>query len=243
MQIQRIWTITIREFRSFFDSLIAYIMLVLFLGISGFFTWIFGSDVFMVGQASLGSFFSIAYWTLFFFIPALTMRLLAEEIRSGTIELLLTRAVTDREVVLGKFLSTFLLIVVALLFTIPYVVTIGSIGNMDLGAVVCGYLGLVLMSASYISIGLWASSITRNQIVAYLLSLFTGLFFHLLFGIFSAGVPGFAGRLFNSLSMREHFDSISRGVLDSGDLVFFFSLILLGLFLSEISLAKRNLNE
>jgi len=201
------------------------------------------TDVFLVGQASLGAFFSIAYWTLFFFIPALTMRLLAEEIRSGTIELLLTRAIKDRQVVVGKFLSTFLLIAIALVFTLPYVITIGSIGNLDLGAVLCGYLGLIFMSAAYISLGLWASSITKNQIVAYLMSLFIGLFFHLFFGMLSSGLTGFAGQIFNSLSMREHFDSISRGVLDSGDLIYFFSLIILGLFLSEVSLAKRNFNE
>ncbi len=240
--MQTIWILSKREFRSFFDSLIAYIMLVLFLGISGFFTWLFGTDVFLVGQASLGSFFSIAYWTLFFFIPALTMRLLAEEIRSGTIELLLTRAITDRQVIVGKFLSTLMLIVTALVFTLPYVITISSIGNLDLGAVVCGYLGLFFMSASYISIGLWASSITRNQIVAYLLSLFIGLFFHLLFDLLASGFSGPTGQVFSSLSMRQHFDSISRGVLDSGDLVYFLSLILLGLFLTEITLAKRNLN-
>jgi ABC-2 type transport system permease protein len=238
-----IWILTKREFRSFFDSLIAYIMLVLFLGISGFFTWLFGTDVFLIGQASLRAFFSIAYWTLFFFIPALTMRLLAEEIRSGTIELLLTRAITDRQVIVGKFLSTFLLIVVALVFTVPYVITIGSIGNLDLGEVACGYLGLLLMSGAYISIGLWASSITRNQIVAYLLSLFIGFFFHMLFGMLSTTFSGFLGQLFNSLSMRDHFDSISRGVLDSGDLIYFLSLIILGLFLAEISLKKRNLEE
>lgn len=236
-----IWILTKREFRSFFDSLIAYILLVLFLGISGFFTWLFGSDIFMVGQASLRSFFSIAYWTLFFFIPALTMRLLSEEIRSGTIELLLTRAINDRQVIIGKFLSTFLLILVALVFTLPYIITIASIGNLDLGAVICGYIGLLLMSASYISIGLWASSITRNQIVAYLVSLFIGLFFHLLFDMLSMSFQGFLGQLFNLLSMRVHFDSISRGVLDSGDLVYFFSLIVLGLFLAEVSLSKRNL--
>jgi ABC-2 type transport system permease protein len=238
-----IWILTKREFRSFFDSLIAYILLVLFLGISGFFTWLFGSDVFLVGQASLRAFFSIAYWTLFFFIPALTMRLLAEEIRSGTIELLLTRAITDRQVILGKFLSTFLLILVALLFTIPYVITIASIGNLDVGAVICGYLGLLLMSAAYISIGLWASSITRNQIVAYLSALFVGLFFHLLFDLLASSFTGLFGQLFSALSMRVHFDSISRGVLDSGDLIYFFSLILLGIFLSEISLSKRNLTS
>lgn len=241
--MQTIWILSLREFRSFFDSLIAYIMLVLFLGISGFFTWLFGTDVFLIGQASLCAFFSIAYWTLFFFIPALTMRLLAEEIRSGTIELLLTRAVTDRQVILGKFLSTVMLIAVALLFTLPYVITIGSIGNLDLGAVLCGYLGLFLMSSAYISIGLWASSITRNQIVAYLLSLFIGLFFHLLFGMLASGFTGFTGQLFNSLSMREHFDSMSRGVLDSGDLVYFLTLIVLGLFLSEVSLTRRKLTS
>ncbi len=238
-----IWILTKREFRSFFDSLIAYILLVLFLGISGFFTWIFGSDVFLIGQASLRAFFSIAYWTLFFFIPALTMRLLAEEIRSGTVELLLTRAISDREVIIGKFLSTFLLILVALLFTIPYVITIASIGNLDIGAVICGYLGLLLMSGAYISIGLWASSITRNQIVAYLTALFVGLFFHLLFDMLASSFTGFLGQFFNTLSMRVHFDSISRGVLDSGDLVYFLSIIVLGLFLSEISLSRRNLTS
>lgn len=241
--MKTIWILTKREFRSFFDSLIAYILLVLFLGISGFFTWLFGSDVFLVGQADLRAFFMIAYWTLFFFIPALTMRLLAEEIRTGTIELLLTRAISDRQVVLGKYLSTLLLILVALLFTTPYVITIASIGNLDLGAVICGYAGLLLMSAAYISIGLWASSITRNQIVAYLIALFVGLFFHLLFDMLASGFTGPLGQLFNSLSMREHFDSISRGVLDSGDLVYFISLIVLGIFLSEVSLSKRNLTS
>ena len=238
-----IWILTKREFRSFFDSLIAYILLVLFLGISGFFTWLFGSDVFFVGQASLRAFFMIAYWTLFFFIPALTMRLLAEEVRSGTIELLLTRAITDRQVVVGKFLSTLMLIGVALVFTLPYVITIGSIGNLDVGAVICGYLGLLLMSAAYISIGLWASSITRNQIVAYLTALFVGIFFHLLFDMLASSFTGIFGQLFNTLSMRVHFDSISRGVLDTGDLIYFLSLIVLGIFLSEISLSKRSLSN
>jgi len=99
-----------KELRSFFDSLIAYILLVLFLGFSGFFTWMYGSDIFLVGQTTLRGFFSVAYWSLFFFIPALTMRLLAEEKKTGTIELLLTKAVSDRQVVLGKFLGTLALV-------------------------------------------------------------------------------------------------------------------------------------
>ena len=104
--MKAIWIITKRELNSFFDSLIAFIIIILFLGFSGFFTWISGSDIFLTGQASLQSFFSIAYWTLFFFIPALTMRLIAEEKKTGTIEMLLTKAVTDRQVIIGKYLAT-----------------------------------------------------------------------------------------------------------------------------------------
>lgn len=234
-----IWIITKRELQSFFDSLIAYILLVLFLGISGFFTWLFGSDIFLIGQASLRAFFAIAYWTLFFFIPALTMRLLAEEKRSGTIELLLTKAVSDRQIILGKFLSTFILIAIAFIFTLPYVITVASIGNIDTGGVICGYIGLLLMSAVYISIGLFTSSITQNQIVAFLLALFIGLLFHLIFDLLAGSTTGITSQLFNLLSMRVHFESISRGVVDSSDLIYYLSLIFLGLFFSEVSLAKR----
>ena len=237
-----IWVITKRELQSFFDSLIAYIMLVLFLGFSGFFTWLYGSDIFLAGQASLEGFFGIAFWTLFFFIPALTMRLLAEEKKTGTIEMLLTKAVTDREVVIGKFLSTFLLISVALAFTLPYAITIYNIGNLDVGQVICGYVGLLLMSGAYISIGLYASSVTNNQIVAFLSALFIGLFFHLIFDVLSGNFTGLVGQVLSTLSLSNHFESISRGVMDTRDLIYFFSIILLGLFLSELSLTKRNLD-
>lgn len=236
-----IWVITKKELQSFFDSLIAYIMLVLFLGFSGFFTWLYGNDIFLVGQASLEGFFSIAFWTLFFFIPALTMRLLAEEKKTGTIEMLLTKAVTDREVVIGKFLSTLLLIGIALLFTLPYVFTVASIGNLDLGQVACGYLGLLLMSGAYISIGLYASSITNNQIVAFLTALFIGLFFHLIFDVLAGNFTGFIGQLLITLSVSSHYESITRGVMDTRDLIYFLSVIFAGLFLSELSLSKRNL--
>jgi len=241
--MKQTWIIAKRELGSFFDSLIAYIMLILFLGFSGFFTWLFGSDIFMSGQASLRPFFSIAFWTLFFFIPALTMRLLAEEKRSGTIELLLTRAVTDRQVILGKFLSTLLLIIVALVFTLPYVITVAGIGNIDVGAVVCGYLGLILMSGAYISIGLYASSITNNQIVAFLLALFIGLFFHLIFNVLAGSFSGSLGGIFDYLSMTTHFESISRGVIDTRDLIYFFSIMILGLYFSELSLSRRNVSN
>jgi ABC-2 type transport system permease protein len=237
-----IWILAKRELVSFFDSLIAYIMLVLFLGFSGFFTWLYGSDIFFEGQVNLDVFFNIAFWTLFFFIPALTMRLLAEEKKTGTLELLLTKAVTDREIVLGKFLSAFMLVGIALLFTTPYVVTVSTLGRLDIGQVICGYFGLLLMSAAYISIGLYASSITSNQIVSFLAALTIGLFFHLLFGILANNFSGFVGQLFETLSLSSHFESISRGVVDTRDLIYFVSLILIGLSLSEFSLTKRNSN-
>jgi ABC-2 type transport system permease protein len=231
-----------KELESYFDSLMAYILLILFLGFSGFFTWLFGSDIFFVGQASLGTFFSVAYWTLFFFTPALTMRLLAEEKKTGTIELLLTKAVTDRQVVIGKFMSALLLVMIALAFTFPYVITLSKIGNIDLGEIICGYAGLTPMSAAYISIGLYASSITSNQIVAFLLALTIGIFFHVIFDVLAGSFTGFVSEIFSTLSLGNHFESISRGVVDSRDLIYFVSIIFVGLFLSELSLTKRNVN-
>ena len=238
-----IWSIAKRELKTFFDSLVAYILLVVFLGVSGFFTWLFGSDIFFVGQASLQPFFSIAYFTLFFFIPALTMRMLAEEKRSGTLELLLTKPITDWNVVLGKFLAALILICIALLLTLPYYITVWAIGPIDQGAVWCGYFGLILMSMTFIAIGLFASSITNNQIVAFLLALFIGIFFLIIFNVLSNNFTGLIGEILSYLSLSTHFDSISRGVIDSRDLLYFLTITLFGLILAETSLSKRNIVE
>lgn len=237
--MKEIWIIASRELNSFFNSLMAYILLIAFLGFSGFFTWISGADVFLVGQANMQSFFGIAYWTLFFFIPGLTMGLLSEETRSGTIELLLTKPVSDWQVLAGKFLSTLVLICVALAFTLPYYITIATLGPLDHGSVWTGYLGLILMSASYISIGLFASSISKNQIVAFLSALLIGIFFHIIFGVLSGNFNGFLGGVFSYLSLSTHFESISRGVIDSKDLIYFFSLIAIPMILAQSMLARR----
>lgn len=241
--MRQIWIIAKRELSAFFDSLIAYIMIVLFLVFSGLFTWILGDSIFFINQASLQVFFGVSYWTLFFFIPALTMRLIAEEKRSGTLELLLTKPVNDWQVVTGKFLSTFILILITLLLTTPYYFTIWKLGPVDHGAIWSGYLGLLLLSASYISIGIFASSISQNQIVSILAAYFIGIFFQLVFGILASAVGGFFGTVLNYLSIQTHFESISRGVIDSKDLIFFFSLIIIGLVASEIAVAKRNIVE
>ena len=237
--MKSIWTITIRELSSFFDSLLAYIMIVAFLGFSGFFTWIKGADVFYVNQASLQSFFSIAYWTLFFFIPALTMRMIAEERKTGTIEMLLTKPISEWKIISGKFLSTLLLIGIALILTLPYYFTVASLGNIDHGAVWLGYLGLLLMSGAYISIGIFTSSLTNNQIVAFLLALLIGILFHIIFNVLANSMSNTLGSIFHYLSMSTHFESISRGVLDTKDLVYFLSIIALGLVGSEAVLVKR----
>jgi len=238
--MKTIWIIAKREVNSYFDSLTAVIMIVLFLGFSRFFTWISGSDIFFLGQASLRSFFGIAYWTLFFFIPALTMKTFAEENKSGTIEMLLTKPVTDRQVILGKYFATLILIAIALALTLPYVITVSKIGNLDAGGTFCGYLALLLISAAYASIGLFTSSITSNQIVAFLSALFIGLFFHIIFQIIAGGMKGFLGQIVNYLSITFHFESLARGVLDSKDVIYFASIIFMGLFLTEVSLSKRN---
>lgn len=241
--MKTIWILTKKELKAFFDSLIAYILIVVFLGLSGFFTWLYGSDIFLIGQATLQPFFSIAYWTLFFFIPALTMKMIAEEKRVGTIEWLLTKAITDWQVVLGKFLACLLLIGIALAFTLPYYITVWSLGPVDHGAVWLGYLGMLFMSMTLIGIGLFASSITNSQIVAFLLSLFIGIFFLIIFDMLSDTFTGEVGQVLNFLSLSTHYDSVSRGVIDTKDLIYFFSITFFSLLLAETALSKRNIVE
>jgi ABC-2 type transport system permease protein len=239
--MNKIWTIAVKELRTFFDSLTAYILIIVFLGLSGFFTWLFGSDIFFIGQATLQPFFSVAYWTLFFFTPALTMRMIAEENKTGTIELLLTKSVSDWEVITGKFLACLMLIMIALALTLPYYFSVWAMGPVDHGAVWCGYLGLILMSMAYISIGIFASSISNNQIVAFLLALFIGVFFLIIFQVLAGDFTGTLGQIMDYLTINNHFESISRGVIDSRDIIYFLSISFLGLVLAETALSKRNI--
>lgn len=236
----KIWIITKRELAAFFDSLIAYVMIVLFLGLSGSFTWLFDNNVFMLGQADLGAFFGIAYWSLFFFIPAITMRMIAEENKSGTIELLITKAIGDSQIVMGKFLACLILVAIALACTLPYYITVSRLGNVDDGSVIGGYFGLLLLSSVYISVGLLASSLTNNQIVSFLLALTIGIFFQFLFDVIGSGMTGWMGETLNYLSIRTHIQSISRGVVDSRDLIYFISITVVGLLATQIMLTKRN---
>lgn len=237
--MNKVWIIAKRELASYFDSLIAYVIIVLFLGLSGFFTWVFGSNVFMQNQANLSVFFSIAYWTLFFFIPAITMRSLAEENKSGTIELLSTKAIDDWQIVLGKYTACLLLVAVALACTLPYYLTISFLGEADHGAIIGGYVALLLISSVYTSIGIMASSMTNNQIVAFLLALFISFFFHLIFDLLSANLTGTLGHLLDYLSIRSHFHSLARGVADTRDFLYLLSLTFIALLIAQTMLSKR----
>ena len=238
--MKQIWIISKRELKAFFDSLIAYFLIFLFLGFSGFLTWFGQRNVLALGQADLRWFFEMSFWTLFIFIPAVTMRMVAEERRSGTIELILTKPVTDWQFVFGKFIASLILVAISLFLTLSYYITLSSIGPVDHGEVWTGYLGLLLMSSAYISIGIMCSTITKNQIEAFLLSLIISIFFHMIFGAISSTFSGVVAEIFNYLSFTSHFGSIIRGVIDSKDIIFFLSVVFLGLFISESLLAKRN---
>ena len=212
--MKKILILSQKETQGFFDSLTAYILLVVFLGFGGFFTWLFGSTVFFLNQASLHVFFGISFWTLFFFIPALTMKSFSEEQRTGTLELLSTKSISDLELVLGKWLACLWLVIIALTCTLPYYVTVALLGNVDHGAVLGGYLGLILLSAAYTAMGIFTSSLTNNQIVAFLLSLCFGSLFQIIFGLMSEGLQGPIGSVAHFLSANVHFSAI-RGVVDT----------------------------
>lgn len=236
-----VWTICKREVNAFFDSLTAYVLLVIFLGLSGTFTWLFGQgDIFFVGEASLDTFFRVAFWTLFFFIPAVTMGMIAEERRSGTLELLATKPVDDLQIVAGKWLAAWLLVAIALLFTLPYYVTVAQLGPIDHGATLSGYLGLLLISAAYVGIGLLASSLTSNQIVAFLLSLAVASVFHLLFGQMASILPDVAADIAQFLDLQYHFQTMSRGVIDATTVLYVGTLILVSTLAATISLKSRS---
>jgi len=226
-----------REFASYFNSPIAYIYLTVFIGLS---SWLFLKAFFVVGEASMRNFFAIVPWIFLFFIPAVTMRSWAEEKKSGTMELLMTWPLTDLEAVLGKFLASFsfLLVSLALTFVLPSVVA--AMGNPDPGEIFGGYLGAVLIGAAYLAIGLFISSLTENQIVAFILSIvgIFGLFIlgedFVLFGLPDRLVP-----VLSYLGLAGHFDSISRGVIDSRDIIYYLSVIGFFLYLNVKSVEAR----
>ena len=224
-----------KEIRSYFSSPVAYIVITVFLLICG---WFFSTSLFVVGQASLRNVFQIIPFVLTFFVPAITMRLVSEEKKTGTFELLSTMPVADSEIVLGKYLAALVLLAVSIGFTLTYAVTVGALGNSDGGATAAAYIGLVLLGAGYVAIGLLASSLTENQIVAFIVS-FLIIFALSLVDKVLLFVPAALASIFEYLSAEYHFNNIARGVLDSRDLVYYASLIVLGLYFSARAVQRR----
>jgi len=224
-----------RELRSYFNSPVAYVVIVVFLAIVG---WFFASNLFLMNLASLRVMFDVVPLVFLFFVPAITMRLLAEERKSGTLELLTTKPVRDVEIVIGKFLAAWALLLGAMVPTLLYFATLLSLGSPDMGPILTGYAGLMLMGGVYIAIGVLASSLTENQIVAFILSFLIVLALFLLDKVLMYVPEGFASTM-EFLSMDYHFSNIARGVIDSRDLIYFGSLLGFSLYLATLSLERR----
>ncbi len=224
-----------REFISYFISPIAYIVISIFLLITG---WFFFSPFFLSNQAALRAFFLLLPITFSFVVPAVTMRLLSEEINVGTYETLLTLPVTFRDVLLGKFLAATAFTAAMLIPTLAYPFFISFLGDMDWGPVAGGYIGAVLLGAAFSSIGLFASSLTRNQIIAFIIGMaicfFLTLIDKMLF-FFPSSIVG----LLQYIAAGYHFENISKGIIDSRDILYFLSLCFLGLYGSHLILKKK----
>lgn len=233
----------IREIKSFFGSPIGYLVIAIFLILSGLFLWVFDGEfnILNSGFADLSPFFKLAPWILIFLIPAVTMRSISDEKKQGTIELLFTKPLSTWEIVNGKFLGAFVLIIIALLPTYIYVWMISYFGNpsgnIDMGSTLGSYFGLLFLIAGYTAIGLFTSSLSDNQIIAFILAVFICFIFY--FG-FDGVANSFAenSRIIAAIGMDFHFRSISRGVIDTRDITYFVSITVLFLAMTVYQLKR-----
>ena len=234
-------SILLREIKSFFGSPIGYLVIAIFLISNGLFLWVFEGEynILNTGFADLTPFFTLAPWILIFLIPAVTMRSFSDERKQGTLELLLTKPLSIWEIVSGKFLGAMLLIVMAIIPTFIYVIVISSLGlpegNIDMGSTIGSYFGLLFLIAGYSAIGIFTSTLSENQIVAFIIAVFLCFFFYFGFEGLSAIVPKISSFI-SSLGMQDHFKSMSRGVLDTRDIIYFLSVTVLFLSLTVYNL-------
>ena len=239
------FAIYLKEINNFFSSIIAYVVIIVFLVANGVFLWLLPeSNIFDFGYASLDQLFELAPWVFMFLVPAITMRSFAEERKSGTLEINLSKTVSDIQIILGKYFANLSLVLFALLPSLIYFFSVyqmaSPVGNMDIGGTWGSYLGLFFLGAVYVSIGLLASSLSDNQIISFILALFICFFFYSLLDMLR-------GLLLISpidpfleyLSINTHYISMSRGVIDSRDMIYFISFSALFLFLSRLIMEKR----
>ena len=226
MKARTMGTITRRELRSFFISPIAYIVMAIYLALAG---WFFFSTFFLAGRADMRGFFSLMPLLFSFTIPAITMRLFSEEYSTGSFEMLKTQPLTVADIVGGKFLSSLLFVLIMIVPTIAYAVSISAVGSLDWGPVIGGYIGAVLLAGAYSAIGLLASSLTRNQIVAFIISAAVCILLSLIDQL-TWMLPPVIGNLLSSVGTSYHFSNIARGIIDSRDIVYFLSVMFLALY-------------
>jgi ABC-2 type transport system permease protein len=224
-----------REIRTYFNSPVAYIVVPVFVIITGY---LFFTQLFLEKQAEMRGFFNIMPLLFMFMIPAITMRLLADEKASGTLELLITMPVRDSEVVLGKFLAAMALLCTAIGLTLVFAITVKSLGPLDRGPTIGGYLGLVLMGGAYVAIGVMASALTRNSIVSFIVAFAISFALYLL-GRLTQFLPQALQKLVAYLSIDGHFENIGRGVIDTRDLIYYFSVMVVCLLIATLSLESR----
>ena len=236
--MNHILTIAKREVRGYFSSPVAFVFIVIFLLLSGFFTFMVGG-LFERGEATLQAFFAWHPWLYLFLVPAVGMRMWSEERRLGTIELLLTMPITPWQAIVGKFLASWFVVALALVLTFPIWITVNYLGSPDNGVILGGYIGSLLMAGAYLAITAMTSAMTRNQVVSFIVSVVLALFLIL------AGYPPVTNMLVTwaspwlvdgiaSFSVMTHFESIQKGVLDSRDIVYFLSVVIFSLFTTSV---------
>ncbi|MFZ4707570.1 MAG: gliding motility-associated ABC transporter permease subunit GldF [Bacteroidales bacterium] len=240
------YTLLRKEISTFLSSLIGYTVVIVFLLVNGLFLWVFPQqyNILDYGFATLDNYFLLAPWVFMFLIPAITMRSFAEEQKAGTMEMLLTKPVTDIEIILAKYLAGVVLVIFAVLLTLVYYLTVYKLGmppgNLDVGGTWGSYIGLIFLGAGFAAIGIFASAISVNQIVSFLIAVFLCGFMYTGFDfIYNLSVFGSFGLFVSQLGLNEHYAGMSRGVIDTRDVLYFLSLIAFFLALTRFSMERR----
>lgn len=243
------FTLYLKEIRSFLSSLIGYIAISVFISLIGIFMWVIpaeggGYNILDNGFANLDPLFIIAPWVYLFLIPAITMRSFSEEKKAGTIELLLTRPLTDMQIVMAKYFAGLTLVIVSLLPTLIYYYSVHVLGapkgNLDTGGMWGSYLGLLFLGAGFVGIGIFSSAIAENQVIAFIIAMLLCFFCYIGFEyVADSGIFGKSASFFKSMGINDHYVSMSRGVMDTRDIIYFISLAAVFNLLTRLVLESR----
>jgi ABC-2 type transport system permease protein len=238
------WSVCKKELRQFFSSLTGYIVIIVFLLVNGLMLFVFDNNIFDFGYATLERFFQLAPWILLLLIPAITMRSFADEFKAGTYEILQTRPLSRSQIIAGKYFGSLIVVLIALVPTVIYMFSIQKLSSnegIDTGATIGSYIGLVFLAASFVSIGICASSFTNNSVVAFIVSLIGCALLYYGFSAISRlpGLSGSADYYMEMAGIDFHYRSVSRGVIDTRDVIYFLSIVILFLSITNRNLLKR----